>query len=106
MSIIDLIDWIRRGVDFGAGEILLTSIDQEGTRNGFDIDLISAVTETISVPVIASGGMGTFNHMISAVKEGGAADVAMAEILNYKREKFSDIRKAAMAADLNVRTFA
>jgi len=55
---LDVIDWVKRGVDLGAGEILLTSVDREGTRKGFDIDLVQAVTQEVTVPVIASGGMG------------------------------------------------
>jgi cyclase len=102
---LDVIDWVKRGAKMGAGEILLTSIDQEGTRNGFDIDLIRAVTAEVSVPVIASGGMGCSDDLISVVSEGGADAVAMADILHYERARVGEIRAAALAAGLNVRAY-
>ena len=76
---IDVIDWTKEGVMRGAGEILLTSIDAEGTKKGFDIDLIKAVTEVTNIPVIASGGMGSFSHLEDAIKIGDADAIAMAD---------------------------
>ena len=102
---LDVIDWAKRGVNMGAGEILLTSVDREGTRKGFDISLIKAVTEEVSVPVIASGGMGTPRDLISVVSEGGADAVAMADILHYNRADIGDIRVLARNAKLGVRNY-
>jgi imidazole glycerol-phosphate synthase subunit HisF len=100
---LDVIEWVRRGVSLGAGEVLLTSIDQEGTRKGFDIPLVKAVTEEISVPVIASGGMGQVEDLTKVVLEAGADAVAMADILHYQRETLSDIRRAAQSKGVEVR---
>lgn len=99
----DVLEWVRRGVDLGAGEILLTAVDREGMRSGFDIDLVRAVSSAVSVPVIASGGMGTMDHFYSAAVDGGADAIAMADVLHYKRMSIGDIRAAALAADLPVR---
>jgi len=100
---LDVIEWVKRGVSLGAGEILLTSIDQEGTRKGFDISLVKAVTEEISVPVIASGGMGQSEDLAKVVLEGGADAVAMADILHYQRETLSDIRRIVKEKGVEVR---
>ena len=102
---LDVIDWVKQGVEYGAGEILLTSIDQEGTRKGFDIDLLHAVTQEVSVPVIASGGMGKPEDLIEVVKEGEADAVAMADILHYQRATIGDIRQVAKSAGIDVRNY-
>lgn len=102
---IDVIDWVKRGVELGAGEILLTSIDREGTRKGYDIDLIKAVSIEASVPVIASGGMGKPEDLLAAVNEGNADAVAMADILHYRRAEISDIRLIAENSGLGVRHY-
>jgi len=101
----DVVEWAKRGVDMGAGEILLTSIDREGTRKGFDIDLLTAVTREVAVPVIASGGMGEPEDLIDAARIGNADAVAMADILHYKRAEVGDVRAVARAAGLGVRTY-
>jgi imidazole glycerol-phosphate synthase subunit HisF len=92
-------------VALGAGEILLTSVDRDGTRRGFDIDLIEAVTSVVSVPVIASGGMGKPEDMVAAVRTGGADAIAMADILHYKRATVADVRNVARCAGIDVRHF-
>ncbi len=102
---IDVVDWVRRGVELGAGEILLTSVDRDGTRLGFDIDLIKAVTSTVSVPVIASGGMGKPADAVVAVQFGGADAIAMADILHYKRASLDEVRRATQDAGIEVRQF-
>jgi cyclase len=101
---LDVVEWAKRAVDLGAGEILLTSVDQEGTRKGFDIELTRAVSDAVGVPVIASGGMGALAHLIAVVREGHADAVAMADMLHYKRCSLADIRSAARAAAIAVRT--
>jgi cyclase len=100
---LDVLEWVRRGVELGAGEILLTAVDREGTRSGFDIDLLRAVSAAVPVPVIASGGMGSLDHFLSAAQDGGADAIAMADVLHYKRMSVGDIRAAALEADLPVR---
>jgi len=100
---IDVLEWAKQGVQLGAGEILLTSVDQEGTRSGFDCELVRAVSDAVSVPVIASGGMGGAPHLVEVVKQGHADAVAMADILHYNRAPLSEIRAAALAAGIDVR---
>lgn len=102
---LDVVEWVKKGVSLGAGEILLTSIDREGTKKGFDIPLVRAVTDAVSVPVIASGGMGEAGDVVGVVAEGGADAVAMADILHYKRATIGDIREVALRAGLNVRNY-
>jgi imidazole glycerol-phosphate synthase subunit HisF len=99
----DVVQWAKRGVGLGAGEILLTVIDREGTRQGFDIDLVRKVSEAVSVPVIASGGMGEVDHLVDVVNEGGADAVAMADILHYNRSNLSDIRATVLDKGISIR---
>ena len=100
---LDVVDWAKQGVDLGAGEILVTSVDQEGTRKGFDVELVRAVSESVPVPIIASGGMGTIQHLLDVVRQGKANAVAMADIIHYRRHSLLEIRQAALAAGLPVR---
>lgn len=100
---LDVIEWVTRGVELGAGEILLTSVDREGTRRGYDIDLVWQVSQAVPVPVIASGGMGTIEHMVEAGTTGLADAVAMADVLHYNRMSLREIRAAALNAQLPVR---
>ncbi len=102
---LDVIEWVKRGVALGAGEILLTSVDKEGTRKGFDLPLLHAVTGEIGVPVIASGGMGRPEHLVEAVQQGQADAVAMADILHYGRATIGEIRATARAAGIEVRAY-
>ena len=100
---LDVKEWAIKGVELGAGEILLTSVDQEGTAKGFDLELIRMVSEAVPVPVIASGGMGSPQHLIDAVQKGHADAIAMAHVLHYKKYTLADIRAAARAANIDVR---
>lgn len=100
---LDVVDWARRGVELGAGEILVTSVDREGTREGYDVELLAAVTSSVSVPVIASGGMGKPQHLVEAVRRGGADAVAVADLLHYGRARLEDLRATAAAAGVEVR---
>lgn len=101
----DLIDWVKQGVALGAGEILLTSVDMEGTRKGFDIPLVRAVTREVAVPVIASGGMGKAEDLVDVVQQGEVDAVAMADILHYNRATVGDIRRVAQAVGIDVRNY-
>jgi cyclase len=80
---IDVIEWARRVEELGAGEILLTSMDSDGTRDGYDIELTRAVAEAVTVPVIASGGAGTLEHLYQALNEGKASAVLAASIFHF-----------------------
>lgn len=102
---LDVVEWAKLCVSNGAGEVLLTSVDREGTRKGFDIELIKAVSSAVNVPVIASGGMGKPEDLLLVVNEGAADAVAMADILHYGRAEIADIREVAEAAGLGVRRY-
>jgi cyclase len=102
---LDVVEWACRGVDLGAGEILLTSIDREGTRKGFDVALTRAVTDAVGIPVITSGGMGHAHDLVDAVLQGGADAVAMADILHYGRTTIEEVRLVARKAGFGVRTY-
>ena len=80
---IDAVDYAREVVELGAGEILLTSMDRDGTRAGFDIALTRAIADAVEVPVIASGGVGTLDHLVEGVREGGASAVLAASIFHF-----------------------
>ena len=80
---IDAIEFARKVVDLGAGEILLTSMDRDGTGEGFNIPLTRAITEAVSVPVIASGGVGNLDHMVAGIRDGGATGVLAASIFHF-----------------------
>lgn len=100
----EVIEWARQGVALGAGEILLTSVDREGSARGFDSDLVKKVGEAVSIPIIASGGMGHTDHLIHVVKEGKADAVAMAHVLHYNKLTFMDIREKARQEGLPIRS--
>jgi len=99
----DVVEWAKRGEQLGAGEILVTSVDQEGTRKGMDCELVRAITDAVKLPVIASGGAGAPGDVVKAVAEGHADAVAMADILHYSRHPLSAIRTAAIEAGIHVR---
>ena len=102
---LDVSDWAIKVEKLGAGEILLTSVDREGTRKGYDINLIKSVTQRVNVPVVASGGMSKPEDLVEAVKNGKADAVSMADILHYNRINFKDIRKVAIKNNINTRKF-
>ena len=101
----DVVEWAIKGCELEAGEILLTSIDKEGTRKGFDFDLINTVSKNVPIPVIASGGMGCYEDLEKVVVESFADAVAMADILHYDRLSISDIRKFCKKNKINVRNY-
>jgi cyclase len=94
---LDVVAWAREMVARGAGEILLTSMDRDGTRSGFDLELTRAVADAVSVPVIASGGVGTLDHLADGVQQGGADAVLAASIFHYGEHTVGEA-KALMAA--------
>lgn len=98
-----VMEWAVEGEQRGAGEILLTSVDREGTRSGFDTELIRQVASVVSIPVIASGGMGCPEHLVDVAQHCQVSAIAMADILHYKRMTLSDIRTAVHNAGIPVR---
>ena len=95
--------WAEQGQSLGAGEILLTSVDQEGTGKGFDLSLLKAVSDRMDIPVIASGGMGCSQDLANAVKVGGADAVAMAHVLHYGICSLPELREACRLEEIPVR---
>ena len=89
---LDAVEWAKYVVARGAGEILLTSIDKDGTNSGYDIALLKKITETVNVPVIASGGAGTLEHFYQAIHEGGADAVLAASVFHYGRFKIKEVK--------------
>ena len=100
---IDAIEWAQLVTEKGAGELLITSMDRDGTGKGFDVDLLKAITSKVSVPVIASGGVGTLEHLVQGVKEGGANAVLAASIFHFGKYNIQDARKAMTEAGLDTR---
>ena len=90
---IDAVEWAMKAVELGAGEILLTSMDCDGTKAGYDIDLTRTIAENVNVPVIASGGAGTKEHFYDALTEGKAEAALAASLFHYKELEISDLKK-------------
>ena len=100
---IDVLDWVRRAVELGAGEILLTSMDADGTKNGYDIPLTRAVAEAVSVPVIASGGAGRLEHFYDVLTEGKADAVLAASVFHYKEFTIRQVKEYLRSKGVEVR---
>jgi cyclase len=100
---IDAVDWARRMVDYGAGEILLTSMDRDGTKQGFNIPLTRAVADAVTVPVIASGGVGTLDHLVDGIREGHATAVLAASIFHFGTYTIAEAKAHMRAAGIAVR---
>ena len=100
---IDAIEWAREVVERGAGEILLTSMDRDGARTGFDLGLTRAVVDAVDVPVIASGGVGTLQHLVDGIAVGGADAVLAASIFHYGEFTIGQAKSAMRAAGLEIR---
>jgi len=100
---IDAIEWARKMVAYGAGEILLTSMDRDGTKTGFDLDLTRAISEAVSVPVIASGGVGELEHLVEGVKQGRADAVLAASIFHFGEYTIEEAKRRMAANGIEVR---
>jgi imidazole glycerol-phosphate synthase subunit HisF len=101
---LDAIQWAKRMAALGAGEILLTSMDRDGTKAGFDIALTRAVADAVRVPVIASGGVGTLQHLVDGIRDGHASAVLAASIFHFGTYRISQAKAAIAAAGIPVRT--
>lgn len=99
----DAVEWAQEAADSGAGEILLTSIDNDGTFRGFDLELLKAISPTVSIPVIVSGGLGKPSDFVRAIKEGQADAVAIGSALHYRRTSIAMIRECANTEGVPVR---
>ncbi len=100
---IDAVEWACRLVDYGAGEILLTSMDRDGTKSGFDIPLTRAVADAIPVPVIASGGVGTLDHLVEGIRDGHATAVLAASIFHFGTYRIGEAKARLAASGIPVR---
>ena len=99
----DVIDWVNKVKENGAGEILLTSMDRDGTKQGFDNKLTKAVSSSVPIPVIASGGVGTLQHLVDGIKEGGAEAVLAASIFHYSEFSIQEAKEAMLKSGLEIR---
>ena len=100
---IDVLEWTQQITNYGAGEILLTSMDRDGTKAGFDNSLVSKVSSGISIPVIASGGVGNLDHLIDGIKIGGAEAVLAASIFHFSEFSIKEAKEAMRASGINIR---
>jgi cyclase len=100
---LDAVEWIRRGAELGAGEILLTSMDRDGTEDGYELALTRAASNAVDVPVIASGGAGKLDHLVEAVEQGGADAVLCASIFHYGQYTVREAKERMRAAGIPVR---
>ena len=102
----DAVEWAREGVERGAGEILLTSMDRDGTQDGYELELTRAVADAVRVPVIASGGAGSPRHLVEAIDEGHADAVLCASIFHYRQYTVAEAKRQMSAAGIPVREVA
>jgi cyclase len=100
---IDAIEWAMKAEELGAGEILLTSMDCDGTKAGYDIELTKLVSQNVSIPVIASGGAGTTEHFYEALTEGGADAALAASLFHYKELEISEVKEYLRKRGVSVR---
>ena len=100
---LDAIDWARRMADYGAGEILLTSMDRDGTKQGYNLPLTRAVADAVPIPVIASGGVGTLDHLVDGIREGHASAVLAASIFHFGTYSIAEAKQHMAAAGIAVR---
>jgi cyclase len=100
---IDAVEWAQRMVEYGAGEILLTSMDRDGTRDGFDLALTRAISEAVDVPVIASGGVGNLDHLVAGILQGGADAVLAASIFHFGEFSIGDAKRYMAERGIEVR---
>lgn len=100
---LDALEWVQRVQELGAGEILLTSMDRDGAKNGYDIELLKAVNNKVTIPIIASGGAGSLEHLVEGAKEGNASAVLVASLFHFGEITITQAKDAMAAAGVPVR---
>ncbi len=100
---IDAINWAKKAEALGAGEILLTSMDRDGTKRGFDLNLTKKISDSVGIPVIASGGIGKINHFVEGVKEGRASALLAASVFHFGEFSISEVKKHLISEGIDVR---
>ncbi|HEY9163101.1 MAG TPA: imidazole glycerol phosphate synthase subunit HisF [Magnetovibrio sp.] len=100
---IDAVEWVKRMAAYGAGEILLTSMDRDGTKQGFNIELTRAIADAVSIPVIASGGVGTLEHLVEGVRDGHASAVLAASIFHFGTYTIAEAKRYMAAHGIDMR---
>jgi len=100
---LDAIEWAKKMVELGAGELLVTSMDRDGTREGFDNELMKAITNAVNVPAIASGGVGTLDHLADGVEQGGADAVLAASIFHFGEHTVAEAKQCLHSRGIEVR---
>jgi cyclase len=99
----EAVAWAREATERGAGEVLLTSMDRDGTTDGYDLALTRAVADAVAVPVIASGGAGGLEHLVEGIRDGGAEAVLAASIFHYRRHSIAEAKRVMREAGITVR---
>ena len=100
---IDAVEFAKKAEDNGAGEVLLTSMDKDGTKSGYDVELLKKITKTLNIPLIASGGVGTLDHLYDGIVKGGASAVLAASIFHYGEYKIRDAKEYLNSKNVSVR---
>ncbi len=100
---IDAVNFAKKVEDNGAGEVLLTSMDKDGTKSGYDVDLLKKITKTLNIPLIASGGAGRLDHFYDGIVKGGASAVLAASIFHYGEYKIRDVKEYLNSKNVSVR---
>ena len=100
---LDAIQWAKKVESLGAGEILLTSMDRDGTKNGFDLDLTRNISDNVGIPVIASGGVGEIDHFVDGVKVGGASALLAASVFHFGKFTITEVKKHLISKGIDVR---
>ena len=100
---IDAVEFAKKVEENGAGEILLTSMDKDGTKSGYDVDLLKKITKTVNIPLIASGGVGTLDHLYDGIVKGGASAVLAASVFHFGQFTIDEAKSAMQAANISVR---
>ena len=101
---LDAVEWAIKGVELGAGEIVVNSIDEDGMKSGYDLELLKKITSSVNVPVIASGGAGTFEHFLEAIKYADVDGILAASVFHYGEIEISDLKKYLKNNGINIRT--
>ena len=101
---LDAISWAKKAEKLGAGEILLTSMDKDGTKSGFDLELTSKISSSLNIPVVASGGVGTLEDFLDGIKVGGASAVLAASVFHFKEMTIREVKNYLKSKNINVRT--